>query len=145
MSALLDIFRRVLPDTEHRLAHVLAGPAGRACWSSRCCRRPAHCCPATTRPPVHSTALARRLSRWPWAGPVYPVAVLPDDQHSGLRRSGAGLVPAHAEVTIRTASQVRSWVAGLPAPLGRFAAAELAAEVEAACPPAAVREAAPDW
>jgi hypothetical protein len=87
---------RVLPDTEHRLAHVLAGPGGVLVVSVLPATGPLLCrddalwtggAPLTDWFAARwwevnrlHAALARRLSRWPWAGPVYPVAVLPEDR-----------------------------------------------------------------
>jgi hypothetical protein len=91
--------------------------------------------------------MVTRLAAWPWTGPVYPVVLVPEDRRSGVpgwrSQPAAGSVYplVYANIAIRAPSQIRRWVAKVPAPLGRLAAAELAAEVEAACPPAAVREA----
>ncbi|HEX2810088.1 MAG TPA: hypothetical protein VHN80_28320, partial [Kineosporiaceae bacterium] len=68
----------------------------------------------------------------------------PKDRYGGAGRSGLRC-PAPAGVAVRTASRVRQWVAVLPAPLGRLATAVLATEmlateIEAAGPPAGVRE-----
>jgi|GEM_PF-3011376 len=61
-------------------------------------------------------------------------------------RAGLGCGVRHRPGSaVRTASRVRQWVAVLPAPLGRLATAVLATEmltteIEAAGPPAGVRE-----
>jgi hypothetical protein len=148
----------VLPETEHRLAHVLAGPAGvvlvAGLPASGLVRERDGVLWTEDTPLADwfavrwwevdrlNAALARRLARWPWSGPVHPVAAVPEDRVSGVRRTGTGVAfpPVSDGVTVRRASQVRAWVATLPAPLPRLAAAELAAEVEALCPPAAVRD-----
>ena len=92
---------RVLPDTEHRLAHVLAGPGGVLVVSVLSAAGPLlHRDDAlwTGGEPLTDwfaarwwevnrlhVALVRALSRWPWAGPVYPVAVLPAMAESTVR------------------------------------------------------------
>lgn len=158
---------RLLVGTEHRVGHVLVGPAGvvianvlpveeelrleggvlhtgdvpLADWfASRWWE-------ANTM----NAALMQALARWPWTGPVYPVAMYPGVatprwwrmlQPPRARKAPAG--PRHPAVysrmTVREPERVRAWLTSLPSPLGRLAAAQLAAEVESACPPAAMKD-----
>jgi hypothetical protein len=153
---------RLVPGTEHRVAHVLAGPAGLIV--------------ATVVPVVGQlrmqgkalmtggdisledwfatrwweanqieVAMGKRLKTWQWTGPTYPVALFPGEESTGLRmslpnRSPAWFPLAHAEVSIRPTARVRQWATSLPAPLGRLASAQLAAALEAACLPAGTRD-----
>lgn len=159
---------RLVPGTEHRVAHVLAGPAGLVV---------ATVLPVAGPPRMRGAALmsgevslaewfatrwwetrgindavTARLAHWPWEGPTYPVALVLEENRRGWplplarRRShrppspeAAAFPPAYQGIAIEPAARIRAWVATRPAPLGRLAAAELAAELEAACPPAATR------
>ena len=92
---------RLLPGTEHRLGHVLVGPGGVVVVSvlpaTGLVREDAGVL-WTGGEPLMDWFAARHweverlhdaLARWPWLGPVFPVAVVPDDRVSGVRR-GAG-------------------------------------------------------
>jgi hypothetical protein len=94
-----------------------------------------------------NAAMGERLATWPWEGPIYPVALFPDQpgrprpRPRRRRPQPAPAFPlAYAGVAIRAAGRVREWLTAMPAPLGRLAAAQLAAELEAVCPPAATRD-----
>ena len=147
---------RLAPGTEHRIAHVLAGPAGVVLATPL----PVHG-PLRVRgdvllsgdvvlaewfaarwwevEQVHAE-LADRLAGWPWRGPIYPVALVPPPPRgplSLLRREAAPpLPPAHRDVAVRSTEHVRQWVTSMPAPLGQLAVAELTSELLDACPPA---------
>lgn len=142
---------RLLPGTEHRVAHLLAGPAGLVVATELPVTDPLRHVGGvllsgnapldawfTTRwweARQVNNAIAARLAGWPWTGPVYVVALVP---------TFSSQTPAtYRDVPIRTSADVARWISDLPAPLGRLAAAELAGELEAACPPAATAESAP--
>lgn len=155
---------RLVPNTEHRVAHLLAGPAGIVVATVLPVAGPVRLrgdALMTGDVPLSewfaarwweaeriNAAVGERLASWPWTGPIYPVVLFPDDKPTRPRpRLTRGTPPAtapafplvHAGIAIRATSRVRQWVTAMPAPLGRVAAAQLAAEVEAACPPAATR------
>ena len=152
---------RLVPGTEHRVAHVLAGPAGLVVATVLPLTGPLHMrgqALMSGDAPLGDwfatrwweanqieAAMGKRLQAWKWTGPTYPVVLLPGDESAGFRLSLPSRTPAwfpvvHARVTIRATGLVRQWVTSLPAPLGRLAAAQLAAALEAACPPAGTRE-----
>ncbi len=88
-------------------------------------------------------AVTARLAHWPWRGLAYPIALMPDDavQPAGQVPPGLLRYPRGQDgVRIRGSGTVRAFVQALPASLGRLAAAELGAAVQAACPPAGVQE-----
>ncbi|PPK98174.1 hypothetical protein CLV92_102327 [Kineococcus xinjiangensis] len=153
---------RLVPGTEHRVAHVLAGPAGVVVAT-----------PLPVHGPVHQRGdalmtgdviltewfgarwweveqineeLAQRLSGWPWKGPIYPVVLVSPESRgllARLRREPA--VPArfpfaYRDVALRSTDRVRHWVTAMPAPLGQLAVAELTSELADACPPAATAD-----
>jgi len=158
---------RLLVGTEHRVGHVLVGPAGVVIANVLPVEGPLR----LEGEALHTgdiplidwfnsrwweantmnAALMQRLSRWPWTGPVYPVAMYPGVVTNRWWRmlqppqvKKAQAPPAHpavyARMTVREPERVRAWVTSLPSPLGRLAAAQLAAEVESACPPAAMKD-----
>jgi len=91
-------------------------------------------------------AVIARLAHWPWRGLAYPLALMPDDaaQPVGQVPPGRLRYPrAQDGVRIRGSGTVRAFVQAVPASLGRLAAAELGAAVQAACPPAGVQEIGP--
>ncbi|GAB7190766.1 hypothetical protein NUM3379_14730 [Kineococcus sp. NUM-3379] len=151
---------RLAPGTEHRIAHVLAGPAGVVLATPL----PVHG-PLTQRGDALLTGdvlltewfaarwweveqvnaeLAARLSGWPWQGPIYPVVLVSAERRgvlAALRRQApvpARFPFAYRDVALRSTERVRHWVTAMPAPLGQLAVAELTSELCDACPPAAV-------
>ncbi|GAA2036109.1 hypothetical protein GCM10009756_31000 [Pseudokineococcus marinus] len=158
---------RLLVGTEHRVGHVLVGPAGVVIANVLPVEAPLRLeggVLLTGETPLvdwfssrwweantMNAALMQRLSAWPWTGPVYPVAMYPGAVTSRWsqvlqppqtkKTPAAPTHPAvYARMTVREPERVRAWVTSLPSPLGRLAAAQLAAEVEAACPPAAMKD-----
>jgi hypothetical protein len=155
---------RLVPGTEHRVAHVLAGPAGLMVATVLPVAGPIqHRGSALMTGDVPlgewfaarwweaehiNDAMAVRLGDWPWTGPIYPVALLPDDRSLRPRLSRQdvptpgmnGVPPAYSGVAIRATGRVRQWATAMPAPLGRLASAQLAAALEAACLPAGTRD-----
>lgn len=168
---------RLVPGTEHRVAHVLAGPAGLIAATVLPVTGPVRLrgnALVTGDQPLAewfatrwweaeriNAAMGERLPDWPWNGPIYPVALYPDDATAPARllRSWRRRTPTktaatkatktsppafplvHAGIAIRETARVRQWATAMPAPLGRLAAARLASELEAACPPAARHDA----
>jgi hypothetical protein len=152
---------RLVPGTEHRVAHVLAGPAGLIVATVLPLTGPLHMRSKVLMSgdvPLDSwfatrwwevntieAEMGRRLTAWTWTGPTYPVVLFPGDESAGFRlplpnKTPAWFPPAHARTTIRATGRVREWATALPAPLGRLAAAQLAGALEAACVPAGTRE-----
>lgn len=156
---------RLVPGTEHRVGHILAGPAGLVVATVLPVLGPVRLrgeALMTGDVPLAewfatrwweaehiNDAMARLLNDWPWTGPMYPVALLPDDRSiwppqlppQPVPTPGTAGVPlAYREVAIRATGRARQWVTSMPAPLGRLAAAQLAAALEAACPPAGTRD-----
>lgn len=88
-------------------------------------------------------AVTARLAHWPWRGLAYPIALMPDDAVPPAGQVPPGMLryPRGQDgVPIRGSGTVRAFVQAVPASLGRLAAAELGAAVQAACPPAAVQD-----
>lgn len=164
---------RLVPGTEHRVALVLAGPAGLVAATvlpvAGSVRLRGSALVTGDQPLAEwfatrwweaehiNAALSERLPDWPWNGPIYPVALYPDDTtptsrllRSGRRRTQTTAAAAktpplafplvHAGIAIRDTARVRQWATAMPAPLGRLAAARLASELEVACPPAGRRD-----
>ena len=150
---------RLLPGTEHRMAHVLAGPGGLVVATVLPVAEPLRRYDQqlyTGQVPLQEwfttrwwevqtlqAAVTARLAHWPWQGLAYPLALMPDDavQPAGKVAPGTLRYPrAQDGVRIRGSGTVRAFVQALPASLGRLAAAELGAAVQAACPPAGVQE-----
>lgn len=141
---------RLLTGTEHRLAHVLAGPIGVVLVTEM----PEH-------GPLRLSAngalfsgdvllsdwldtrwweaeylqiiLTGELAHWPWNGAVTPVLLAPDNL-------AVPLPPVIAGATVRTRAQLAPWLATLPQPLSRLAVAHLAETLREVCEPAAVDE-----
>lgn len=140
---------RLMPASEHRLAHIAVGPAGIAVLSEVSDSEhgltlagtnlyaggaeltpwlAARCWEAETL----DAAMREGLMDEPWQGPVIPIAVL---LHSG----SSGPPPAPPEwgsVAIRTRQSAASLMTGLPAPLSRTHVASLAGNLEEMCRPA---------
>lgn len=158
---------RLVPGTEHRVAHLLAGPAGIVVATVLPVAGPVrHHGEALMTGDVPLTewfaarwweaerinaAVAERLADWPWTGPIYPLVLFPEDKPAWSqrrrRRSARTATPeapafplAYASIAIRATDRARSWITAMPAPLGRLPAAQLAVEVEGLCPPAGVRD-----
>jgi len=96
-----------------------------------------------------NAAVMVSLADWPWTGPVTPVALIPNDQGGRwrLRLLSRTTAPTASDfplawngIAIRPTGQARHLVTAMPAPLGRLAAAQLAAVLEELCPPAGVRD-----
>ena len=88
-------------------------------------------------------AVTARLVHWPWRGLAYPLALMPDDAMQPVGQVPPGMLryPRGQDgVRIRGSGTVRAFVQAVPASLGRLAAAELGAAVQAVCPPAAVQQ-----
>jgi len=150
---------RLAPGTEHRMAHVLAGPGGLVVATVLPVAEPLRRYGRqlyTGEVPLQEwfttrwweawtlqAAVTARLAHWPWHGLAYPIALMPDDAVP----PPAGQVPpgmlryprAQDGVPIRGSGTVRTFVQAVPASLGRLAAAELGAAVQAARPPAGVQ------
>jgi len=150
---------RLAPGTEHRMAHVLAGLGGLVVATVLPVAEPLRRYGQqlyTGQVPLQEwfstrwwevgvlqVAVTARLAHWPWQGLAYPIALMPDDavQRAGQVAPGMLRYPrAQDGVRIRGSGTVRAFVLALPASLGRLAAAELGAAVQAACPPAGARE-----
>jgi len=150
---------RLAPGTEHRLAHVLAGPGGLVVATVLPVAEPLRRYGQqlytgevplqewfTTRwweAQTLQAAVTTRLAHWPWQGLAYPIALMPDDAVPPAGQVPPGMLRyprAQDGVRIRGSGTVRAFVQALPASLGRLAAAELGAAVQAACPPAAVQD-----
>ncbi len=150
---------RLAPGTEHRLAHVLASLGGLVVAtvlpvadSLRRYGRQLY----TGEVPLQEwvttrwweawtvqAAVTARLAHWPWQGLAYPLALMPDDAAPPAGQVPPGMLRypcAQDGVPIRGSGTVRAFVQAVPASLGRLAAAELGAAVQAACPPAGVHE-----
>jgi len=157
---------RLVPGTEHRVAHLLAGPAGIVVATVLPVAGPVrHHGDVLMTGDVPLTewfaarwweaerineAVAERLADWPWTGPIYPLVLFPEDKPAWSRRrrrraraatpEAPAFPLAHASIAIRATDRARSWITAMPAPLGRLPAAQLATELEALCPPAGVRD-----
>jgi len=154
---------RLAPGTEHRMAHVLAGPGGlvvatvlpvveplrrygRQLYTGEVALQEWF----TTRwweVQMLQAAVTARLAHWPWQGLAYPLALMPDDAVPPAGQVPPGMLRypgAQDGVRIRGSGTVRACVQAVPASLGRLAAAELGAAVQAACPPAGVQQSALD-
>jgi len=150
---------RLAPGTEHRMAHVLAGPGGLVVATVLPVAGPLRRYGQqlyTGQVPLQEwfatrwwevgalqAAVTARLAHWPWQGLAYPIALMPVDavQRAGKVAPGMLRYPgAQDGVRIRGSGTVRAFVQALPASLGRLAAAELGAAVQAACPPAGAQE-----
>jgi len=150
---------RLAPGTEHRMAHVLAGPGGLVVATVLPVTEPLRRYGQqlyTGQVPLQEwfstrwweagtlqAAVTARLAHWPWQGLAYPIALMPDDAVLPAGQVPPGMLRyprAQDGVRIRGSGTVRAFVQALPASLGRLAAAELGAAVQAACPPAAVQD-----
>jgi len=152
---------RLAPGTEHRMAHVLAGPGGLVVATVLPVAEPLRRYGQqlyTGQVPLQEwfttrwwevqtlqAAVTARLAHWPWDGLAYPIALMPDDAVQPVGQVPPGMLGyprAQDGVRIRGSGTVRAFVQALPASLGRLAAAELGAAVQAACPPAGAQETA---
>lgn len=158
---------RLVPGTEHRLSHVLVGPAGiiiaSVAPSRDALRLGGETLYAGATPldewfatrwweaETLNAATTEHLNAWSWQGPVFPLVIV-DEQRFGAPRWRWGIskrrtvaaVPGHpliyTRIAIRDVEQIRRWVTALPAPLGALTSAQLAATIEDLCAPAATRE-----
>ena len=149
---------RLAPGTEHRLAHVLAGPGGLVVATVLLVAEPLRRYGQqlyTGQVPLQQwfttrwwevqalqAAVTARLAHWPWQALAYPIALMPDDAGPPAGQVPPGMLryPRGQDgVPIRGSGTVRAFVQAVPASLGRLAAAELGAAVQAACPPAGVQ------
>jgi len=154
---------RLLPGTEHRMAHVLAGPGGLVVATVLPVTEPLRRYGQqlyTGEVPLQEwfstrwwevgtlqAAVTARLAHWPWQGLAYPIALMPADAVQPAGKVAPGMLrypDAQDGVRIRGSGTIRAFVQALPASLGRLAAAELGAAVQAACPPAGARETWPN-
>jgi len=150
---------RLLPGTEHRMAHVLAGPGGLVVATVLPVAEPLRRYGQrlyTGEVPLQEwfttrwweawtlqAAVTARLAHWPWRGLAYPMALMPDDAVPPAGQVPPGMLryPRGQDgVRIRGSGTVRAFVQAVPASLGRLAAAELGAAVQAVCPPAGVQQ-----
>jgi len=150
---------RLAPGTEHRMAHVLAGPGGLVVATVLPVVEPLRRYGQqlyTGQVPLQEwfttrwweaqtlqAAVTARLAHWPWQGLAYPLALMPDDAVPPAGQVAPGMLRyprAQDGVRIRGSGTVRAFVQALPASLGRLAAAELGAAVQGACPPAGVQD-----
>jgi hypothetical protein len=132
---------RLAPGTEHRLAHVLAGPGGLVVATVLPVADPLRRYGQqlyTGQVPLQEwfttrwweawtlqAAVTARLAHWPWRGLAYPIALLPDDAVPPAGQVPPGMLRyprAQDGVRIRGSGTVRSFVQALPASLGRLAA-----------------------
>jgi hypothetical protein len=159
---------RLLPDGEHRVGLILAGPGGVIIPTCIPYRGPltvqgenlynggqllsewisARWWEARTL----NAALAARMDDLPWHGPVYPIGVVDSRALArpgllGARVSDTTAVPPFPPVwqdlALRPDFAVADLILSFPAPLPREAAAQLAAYIDQVCPPAAVRQPSP--
>ena len=158
---------RLVPGTEHRLAHLLVGPAGVIIASLPPNRDALRLADATlyagataldewcnTRwweaETLHA-ALVQGLADWPWKGPVFPLVLVDEERLAAPRwmqamwtRRTEAAAPSHPlaynRIAIRDVAQARQWVTALPSPLGPITSAQLAGAIEGMCPPAATRQ-----
>lgn len=156
---------RLLPGTEHRVAHILVGPAGIVIVSPAPSDAPVRMSGQTAFAGATSldewfatrwweaetvnTAMAEHLHLWSWTGPVFPLVAVDEQKKQGLAhlhlgRNAAPVPPAHplvyARVAVRDVTQLYQWATALPAPLGRVTSAQLADTLDRICLPAATRE-----
>ncbi len=158
---------RLIPGTEHRVPHLLVGPAGiiiaSVAPSNDALRLSGTTLYAGAMPldewfatrwweaETINAATAAHLTAWSWEGPVFPLVVVDEQRYRAPRwtralsarrneASVAGHPTAYARIAVRDVEQVRQWVTALPAPLGRITSAQLAGTLEDLCSFAATRD-----
>lgn len=158
---------RLVPGTEHRLAHLLVGPAGVIIASLppngdalRLADKTLYaganaldewCGTRWWEAETLNTAMGQRLVGWSWQGPVFPLVLVDEERFTTPRwaramwtrrteASVAGPPLVYNRIAIRDVAHARQWVTALASPLGPITSAQLAGAIEEMCPPAATRQ-----